>query len=219
MGKQFTITNQTTGAAQIYQFECGVDVTLPAYNTASQAPAPEGVRNGNDFTLNDGTNTDTFQFISGPVLTISAAMLANIANMTDGDTFTITNTRHSRSASPSRSTPAATARRTLKRYFRSIFPSLPALYSAGHPQCDHCGDQWGGGVRRYASYFIDANGDGRISLLDGRSLMRALAHGGHRRQRQHDRGRARPWPVGTPLPPACRYPPARFASITRRPSR
>ena len=64
---------------------------IPTIPIPTQEPAPEGVRNGGEFTLSDGTNTKTFQFISGPVLTISAADLTNIGNMTDGDTFTITN--------------------------------------------------------------------------------------------------------------------------------
>ena len=59
-GQTFTITNETTGATQTYQFECGIDVALPAYvvptaPSPTQEPAPEGVRNGDTFALDDGT--------------------------------------------------------------------------------------------------------------------------------------------------------------------
>ena len=166
-GQQFTITNQTTGAQQIFQFECGADVQLPAYNNGGVlAPAPEGVRNLDEFSLDDGTNLKTFQFISGPVLTISNTMLANINTMTDGDTFTITNKAGASVTFEIDTSPLGT------QYNLKDFPinlsKLPTNYTAQDTLNAIIAAINKANIGVQASGYIDANlAEGRISLLDG----------------------------------------------------
>jgi hypothetical protein len=58
-GTQFTVTDQA-GHTVTFEFDCGPDLDL--------GQGALGVRNGQEFTLSDGTTTKTFQFLSGPVL-------------------------------------------------------------------------------------------------------------------------------------------------------
>ena len=163
-GNSFTITDDS-GRTKTFEFDCGPDVAIDALG-------PQAVRDGDTITLTDGTGSITYEFNSGPVISVAGAAI------TEHSTLTVTN-----SASP----PATFVFEFVKTGGATIAGAIPITYSGLEPISAMTNlivaaiNTNTAGTISAASY-IDASGrgtagNGRINLTGG-SAVGGSAFGG-----------------------------------------